>query len=156
MARVFRIRPHGQRLYYGCVRRTGRVFRVVRVTTGVHFELPRLAGRFLAAHVWDFDAHESGVSLWDLATGQVSYWSTGEEDDFVGDDLEVTRQGAVAWVTTGDVVWKADGDGPAMIGRADPGAERGSVLVLRRETLSWIQSSQPASYTLRGPATEIG
>jgi hypothetical protein len=155
VARVFRTPPRKAHRYYGCLREPGQVFPIVRVvrSAGYHFELPRLSGAYFAAHVWNFSSQASAVSLWDLATGRRTYWGTNEED-YVGADLEVTANGAVAWVTDGDDVWKADNDGPAMIGRADRRSKRSRTLTLTGDTVSWRERGSMVSYVLKGRATQ--
>jgi hypothetical protein len=136
------------------MRDTGRIFRLIRTRrNGPELFTPRLTGGYFAAEHWYFDAHASGVVLWDLSTGKSSYWGTGEEDDFVDGDIEVTKHGAVAWVTNWQDVWKADADGPAMIGTADERRKRWKTLKRTGNTVSWRDHDSTASYVLRGAAT---
>ena len=153
VARVFRVRARSGHVYYGCMRDTARVFRLIRTRSGgPELFTPRLTGAYFAAEHWYFDAQASAVALWDLSTGKRSYWGTGGED-FVGGDIEVTKSGAVAWVTDWQDVWKADADGLAMIGRADKRRKRWKTLKRTGNTLSWRDHGSIASYVLRGAAT---
>jgi hypothetical protein len=165
VARVSRSRTARSYLYDGCVRSTGRVVRLLRTPRfegefGPPFDaggigLPRLSGTYFAASVGYFDAHEQGVTLWDLATGRSSYWSTGEEDDHVFGDLEVTAEGGVAWVTSWRGVWKSDRGGTREVGRVDPASRRSRFLTLEGTTLSWRQRGRTVSYRLRGHAKDV-
>lgn len=159
VARVFRARARRGYVYYGCMRETGRVFRLVRTRRGLPLvNIPRLTGGFFAAELIAFrlDGPPAfGVTLWNLSAGTRSHWDT-DRGDFVGGDIEVTSEGAIAWVTGGlTEVWKADADGRAMIGAAFPRRKPWKTLTLTGGTLSWPKGvGAIGSYLLRGAATE--
>jgi hypothetical protein len=154
VARVFRVPVRGGHAYYGCLRETQRVVRLARTRPGVVFlEIPRLTGGYFAAERAHIDSHEAGVTLWDLSTGTHSYWGTGEED-FVAGDIEVTANGAVAWIDEGLDVWKADADGRATIGRAGFRLKQWRTLTRSGERISWRRAGVTHSYVLRGGAAD--
>ena len=154
LARVFRVRARDGHVYYGCVRGAGHVHRLARTRIGVLFlDLPRLTGRYFAATPGHIDSHESGVEVWDLATGTSSAWYTGREE-YTGGDIEVTANGAVSWITEGNDVWKADADGLAKIGTADFRSRQWKTLTRAGERVYWRDKGALASYLLRGAATD--
>jgi hypothetical protein len=146
VARVFTIRQSGARVYYGCSRDTGRVHRIVRLRLGSEYlEHPRLTGRYFAGEYWHIDFHESVVFVQNVRRQRES-WAGSEEDEFV-DDVEVTRRGAVAWLSDTGYVQKCDRNGQRLIG------ETAGRLKRIGRTIYWRSEGKRYSYLLRGRAS---
>jgi hypothetical protein len=73
-------------------------------------------------------------------------WGRSIEDEFV-DDVEVTRQGAVAWLSDWGTIRKCDRNGQRRIG--------GTAGRLRRigRTIYWRSEGKKNAYLLRGRAS---
>ena len=145
VARVFTTRRGDVRIYHGCSRDTGHVFRLMRIRVGDEYvEHPRLTGRYFAAEYWHISFHESVIVVWGVRRDRETWLDTGE-DSFV-DDLEVTRRGAVAWMDDWQVVTKCDRNGRAEIGEGDSHLKRIG------RTVFWRQAGERHAYLLRGRA----
>jgi hypothetical protein len=156
------------RVYFGCDLAGGPIRRL-RIPGGTamvssdYEDLlqPRLQGHYFAIVLGYFDAQNVHLAEWRITRGRGAlntyYTDLGEVFNGEPDDLELTPDGGLAWLT--DALYKRDEAGFARMGFPDAdtslcgGDDWCAATVARRgDVLSWREGRVRRYFTLRGAA----